>query len=118
MNRLTIRDIQIYFDGDVPRYNCPRPLELAAVEKELAAWQEFVGRWLEAAEPPRPAIRTSEERELLTMLRTLGKDFKRTFGNQVEPIFRDFAWRASELKFPHMTPERRDAVIDEAIAAL
>ena len=120
MKRLTVGDIQIYFDDDVARYSCPRSLELAAVEKELEVWQEFVERWLDAAESPRPAIRNSEERELLMHLTKMGAGFKRTniFGDQLVPVFRGIAEQASAIRFPNMTAERRNAVVQEAISGL
>lgn len=120
MKRLTVGDIQIYFDGDEARYSCPRSLELAAVEKQLAAWQEFVELWLEAAESPRPTIRTSEERELLAFLRVIGIGLKRTkiFGDQLESVFRSVAEEASAIRFPNVSAERRDVVVNEAISTL
>jgi hypothetical protein len=73
---------------------CPRALELAAVEKELEAWQEFVERWLKAAESPRPTIRTRES------------------------VLSDLAEKISAMHCPNVTAEQRESVVRVAVSTL
>ena len=118
--RLTVGDIQIYFDGDTARYKCARPLELPAVEKVLEVWQEFVERWLELAEAPRPVTRLPEEVELRAALVKVGAHMKRLNVDKelLKQFLRSAAEGACRTRWPRLTEEQREVVLMEAVAAL
>ncbi len=77
--RLTIAGIQIYFDDMEAALFDARGKQRAAVELELAEHQDFIDRWLEASEEPRPHRLTQEEQQLRSALRGLAKGLKRHF---------------------------------------
>ena len=120
-DRLTVGDIQIYFDGDVARYNCPRTLGLPAVEAELEKWQAFVERWLAAAEPPKRIPPSPDEIELLAVLTRTAVGFKRAKifdRSQIVEMLPSLAEKIAAIRFPTLTPDQRKAVVDQATSAL
>jgi hypothetical protein len=120
-DRLTVGDIQIYFDGQVARYSCPRSLELLAVEAELEKWQTFVERWLGAAELPKPVLPSREEIEFLALLRRTAAGFKRTKlfeKDQIVKILPGLAEQLAAMRFPTLTADQRKLVVDQATSSL
>ena len=63
-NRLLVRDIQIYFDGNRALHGCPRGLDLPAIQTEPGEYRNFIDRWLEASELRKP-VKLSDEEEAL-----------------------------------------------------
>ena len=54
MKRLTVSGIQIYFDEQGRALFDGRIKQRTAVQRELEEAREFIDRWIEASEEPRP----------------------------------------------------------------
>jgi len=118
--RVTIGDIQIYFDGDTARYSSQRPLDLAAIERELAEWQAFVERWLATAEAPpkvvnlKPQERAfqAELRKCVSSLRKIGLD-KTSIATSLAVLP-----QMVRTNWPDLTEEQIQSLVTEAVAGL
>ena len=75
--RLSIAEIQIYFDASgVARFSAGQKRR-AAVELDLNEYREFIDRWLEASEEARPPVLTQEERQIRSALKGAAKGLQR-----------------------------------------
>jgi hypothetical protein len=78
--KLTIANIQIFFDGNGVAQFSAGGKQGAAVERELADCQDFIERWLQASEEdPRPLSLSSEEIRLRSRLRSFSRGLKKLF---------------------------------------
>jgi len=76
MTRLTIGKLQISLEQGVARHSS-KDMSIAAVEKELTEYQDFIEQWLQSVQTLSPSKPTPEEQELSRILRASAKDFKK-----------------------------------------
>jgi hypothetical protein len=90
---LTIANIQIFFDGNSVAQFSAGGKQRAAVERELADWQDFIERWLQASEEKlRPLSLSSDEVRLRSLMRSSVKGLKKCFDkNYIEVLLREGA---------------------------
>jgi len=116
--RLTIGDLQIYFEDGKSRFQdrLKRDRTMASVELELSEWQEFVERWLDNVEPP-PTLRklTPEEQQFSGATKKMAKDWRR-FGFSNERII--IMLRSIKGARGTLTEEQADAIIEGVISTL
>jgi hypothetical protein len=116
IKRLTIADLQIYFKDDGAALFDARGKQRAAIEMELAEYRDFIDRWLEASEEPRPRMITSEERGCRTKLKAIVRAFRRDY----DRTFIEAAIRAAvkHNNCSALTAEQIEESIANAISTL
>jgi hypothetical protein len=115
--RLSIAEIQIYFDaGGVALFSAGEK-QRAAVELDLEGYRDFIDRWLQVSDEVRPRVVTQEERQLRSFLKVAAKGFKRHVDNDaVELILREAAQRRPESA--SLTAAQLEEAVADAISSL
>jgi hypothetical protein len=111
--KLTIANIQIFFDGNGAAQFSAGDKQRAAVEHELADCQDFIERWLQASEEdPRPLSLSSEEIRLRSRLRSFTRGLKQWFDKDtIEMWLRE--WSNRPRGFEGLSqPQINDAIVD------
>jgi len=116
--RLTIGNLQIYFEDGKSRFKDRSKLDrtMASVELELNELQEFVERWLDNVEPlPTPRNPTPEEQQFSSATKKMAKDWRR-FGFSNERII--IMLRSMKGARGTLTEEQADAIIEGVVSTL
>jgi hypothetical protein len=114
--RLTIAGIQIYFDDAGAALFDARGKQRAVVELELAEYRDFIDRWLDASEEPRPREVGPDEQRLRANLKLIIRAFRRQFDRAcIDTIMRTAAKQPS---YSALSSEQIEESIAEAISTL
>jgi|ERR1035438_5229604 hypothetical protein len=114
--RLTVAEIQIYFDAGGAALFSAREKQRAAVELDLCEYRGFIDRWLEASEETRPRVLTEDELQLRSALKRAARVFKRSFDkNLIDEILRYAVERLREAA--SLTTAQLEEAIAEAISS-
>jgi hypothetical protein len=120
-NRLLVRDIQIYFDGDRALHGCRRALDLSAIQTELGEYRDFIDRWLEASELPKPVRLSDEEEALLYSLRKTAVYLKKIFPimsiAEIQGVLTGLA-EATADRYPTLSKDQRENLAEDAVSTL
>jgi hypothetical protein len=110
-------DLEIYFeDSGRAWFRSNSGKQLAAVQIELAEWQDFVDQWLQTVEGPRQRRLSAEEKRLESSVRGCVKAFRALGADRKTIADLMTAW------LPHMiagwkdlTPEQIKTIVGDAI---
>jgi hypothetical protein len=111
-------DLEIYFE-DTGRawFRSNSGKQLAAVQIELADWQDFVDRWLQEVEEPRQRRLSAEERRLESSARGCVKAFRALGADRkaIEDLMT--AWLPHIIAgWKDLTPEQIKMVVADAVS--
>jgi len=83
----------------------------------LGEYRDFIDRWLEASEEPRPRPLTQEEQQLRSVLRAIAKGFKRHYDKSfIEATIRKVVKSVGESA--NLTDAQIEESIDDAVSTL
>jgi len=121
VNRLTIAQLQIYFDDNGnPLFSDAMKRDSATIRTALSDYRDFIDRWLDACEDDRPRHITEEERIFRVKLKRSIRDLRKTelYDNDFIKIIIQQAAKAAGDKASTLTAIQIAESIEDAISTL